>query len=245
MKCSLSLQEVHNVKIKQRRAFMNKTLNLTLISSLILILSSCGTSKSGSSATSNLSSQNQKVLASCAQNTNSQVSVNISAAAYSNGSINPSYVKIKFNSISSTLKQSGYKLIAYKWKVSNNQIVYDNNPLDISTYNLSTKAVTDYAETEKQMSSINTTSGYLIDLNDTTNSYQVLKLIITNSTGTEVISQINMLIPQFAAIPSHYAYNTDGTVRAQNLQDLHPLKNIDTSAWSSANFQQYFSNYCF
>ena len=223
---------------------MNISMKLTTVFSLLLLLSSCGTSKSGTTSAS-ATSTTQKVLASCAQNSNSLISLNISAAAYSNGSINPSYIKIKFNSIASTVKQSGYRLLFYKWKVSNNQTVYDNTPLDISVYDLSTKAVTAYAESEKQTSSLSTGVGYLVDLNDTSNSYQVLKLVVVNSAGTEVITQLNMLIPQFAAVPSQYSYNTDGSVRAQNLQDLHPLKNIDTSAWSSTNFQQYFANYCF
>lgn len=223
---------------------MKSTLKFVILFNALYLLSSCGTSKSGTtSSVSSMSSQ--KVLASCSQSANSLLSLKLSAAAYANGSINPGYVKIKFNSISSTVQQSGYRLILYKWKVSNNQVVYDNSPLGISVYDLSTKAVTAYAESEKQTSSLSTSVGYLVDLNDTSNSYQVLKLVVVNSTGTEVITQLNMLIPQFAAVPSQYSYNTDGSVRAQNLQDLHPLKNIDTSTWSSTNFQQYFANYCF
>jgi len=217
---------------------------ITMALMSLLVLTSCGTSKSGTTSAS-ATSTTQKVLASCAQNSNSLISLNISAAAYANGSINPNYIKLKFNSISSTVKQSGYRLLLYKWKVSNNQIVYDNTPLDISVYDLSTKAVTTYAETEKLTTSLSTSVGYLINLNDSSNSYQVLKLVVVNSSGTEVVTQLNMLIPQFAAVPSQYSYNTDGSIRAQNLQDLHPLKSIDTSAWSSTNFQQYFANYCF
>jgi len=219
----------------------------TLIS--IIHLTSCGVSKSNSNnvntAINASTNTSTKILSSCAQNKNADISVNISASAYSSGEINPNYIKIKFNYLSENITKAGHRVQFYKWKVSNNQIIHDQSPLSVSTYNLTTKGLTSYAVSEFQATDIKASLGYLVELNDPNYSYQVLKMIVLNSTGTTVVAQINMLIPQFAAQPAQYSYNNDGTIRAQDLQDLHPLKNVDTTGWSDTNYKNYFASYCF
>jgi hypothetical protein len=85
----------------------------------------------------------------------------------------------------------------------------------------------------------------MVKLNDDLkNPYQVLKVVAYKSDGT-VISNANVLIPQFLASPEDYKLNADGTTRADLLQQLHPLYGSDVSAWSFSQMQQAFDQYCF
>jgi hypothetical protein len=53
------------------------------------------------------------------------------------------------------------------------------------------------------------------------------------------------LIPQFLASPEDYKYNSNGTMRAELLQQLHPLYGQDVSGWSFSQIQESFDQYCF
>jgi hypothetical protein len=231
-----------------RQTLNQITFAATIIATVVL-LSSCGTQKSSHSSTT-LSSVNpalaatQKILTSCQKTAGTEMSVNISAVKNASGSINLSLVKIKFNRLSATATQAGNTIRFFKWKVSGDQAYMDQNALQATRYELSSGNVNDSGKTSLTASTITTTNGYYIDLNDTDGSFQVLKAVVYSSSGS-IVTQQNILIPQFQAIPADYATNADGSARAQILQDMHPLRNTDTTGWTTQNFADYFAPTCF
>lgn len=228
---------------------MKLTTTLFLTATALLTLSSCGTSKSSQSATTTVQSSTvtnagTKVVTSCQKAIGTDMSVNISAVKTSSGSINNSLVKIKFNRLSATATASGNTISFFKWKVSGSQAYLDQTALTSTRYVLSSGEVDASAATSIAASSITTSQGYYVDLNDEAGVYQVLKAVVYTSTGS-IVAQQNILIPQFLGVAADYAYNSDGSARAQILRDLHPLATTDVTSWTSANYTSYYQATCF
>ncbi|MES2803869.1 MAG: hypothetical protein V4654_15355 [Bdellovibrionota bacterium] len=218
-----------------------------IIATALLTLSSCGTSKSSQSTTAQASADTNagtKVVTSCQKAVGTDISVNISAVKNSAGTINNSLVKIKFNRLSSIATASGNTMRFFKWKVSGSQVYLEPTNLSVTRYVLSSGVVDASAATSIAASAITTSQGYYIDLNDEAGAYQVLKAVVYNSAGN-VVTQQNILIPQFLGVAADYAYNSDGSARAQVLRDLHPLATTDVTGWTSANYTSYYQATCF
>lgn len=228
-----------------------KTLTTALIlAASILTLTSCGSKKSSAASTttivqsSTVTNASSKLVTSCQKAVSTDMSVNISAIQTSSGAINNSLVKIKFNRLSAAVTASGNTIAFFKWRVSGSSASLDQTALNVTRYSLSSGNVDDSTRTSITASSVTTSQGYYIDLNDADGIYQVLKAVVYNSSGA-VVAQQNILIPQFLAVPADYAYNSDGTARAQVLRDLHPLANVDQTGWTSSNYAGYFQATCF
>lgn len=84
------------------------------------------------------------------------------------------------------------------------------------------------------------TVNLVVKINDTTNTYQVLRLVLRQS-GT-VARQVDLLIPVFEADPAKYNSNSR---HPQLLQALHPLKSYLGQSWTQANYLQFSQNFCF
>ncbi len=227
---------------------LNKTtkIKLTILAGVVLLLASCGTSKSSHqdlslSSTTTATSQG---LASCNSRATADMSANLSVYKYSNGTIDPRIIKLKFNSLSSELTQTGNTIRFFKWKVSQGQAVMDQTPLNVTRYSLSTQQMDTQTQTSVPTTTISTSQGFYIDLNDSTLGHQVLKMAVYNSAGA-VLKQMDILIPEFKASPTDYAYNADGSMRSQNLINLHPLAGVDVAGWTAQNYTNYFSSKCF
>lgn len=225
---------------------LTTTLTLTVA---ILALSSCGSKKSSHSETTIIQSSTaenvgQKILTSCQKSTGTDMSVHISAVKNSSGVINNNLVKIKFSRLSTSITQSGNTVRFFKWRVSGSSALLDSNPLEVTRYVLSSGLVDDSTRTSITATSVTLSQGFYINLNDADGIYQVLKAVVYNSSGS-VVAQQNILIPQFLAAPSDYAYNTDGSTRAQVLRNLHPLASTDVTGWTSTNYVNYFQATCF
>ena len=227
-----------------------KTLTTTLtLAAAILTLSSCGSSKSSQATTTTVQSSTvenagNKIVTSCQKAVGTDMSVNITATKTSSGAINNSLVKIKFNRLSSLATQGGNKVVFFKWRVAGAEASMDSTPLNVSRYSLSSGNVDDSTKNYITASTVTTSQGYYIDLNDVDGVYQVLKAVVYNSAGS-VVAQQNILIPQFLGVASDYAYNSDGSARAQLLRDLHPLAATDTTGWTSATYVSYYQATCF
>lgn len=230
-----------------------KTNTLIKIAVLIsaLVLSACGTSKSASSTqsteqASRVEVDSSKPLASCNQLAKAGLmTMNIANIVDSDGKANQEWVKIKFGSIDSTVSQQGYYIRAYKWRVINNAVQLDSVPLSMYSYSLSSGLATSTPTTGLYANQITAETGYMVKLNDDLSSpYQVLKVVAYKSDGT-LIDHANVLIPQFLANPNDYTYNSNGTVRADLLQQLHPLFGLDVTGWSFSQIQESFDQYCF
>lgn len=230
---------------------MKLATTLILTATALLTLSSCGRTKSSQSETntaitqtSTVTNAGSKVVTSCQKAAGTDMSVNISAVKNSSGTINNSLVKIKFNRLSSSATASGNVIRFFKWKVVSNQAYMDQTPATVTRYVLSSGTVDQSAATSITANTVTTSQGYYIDLNDAAGEYQVLKAVVYSSTGS-IVSQQNILIPQFLGVPTDYAYNSDGSARAQILRDLHPLALTDVTGWTSAMYSSYYSATCF
>jgi predicted small secreted protein len=229
-----------------------KTKTLIKISVLIsaLVLSACGTSKSTATGTTESASRvevdSAKPLASCNQMSKAGLmTMNIANVIGSDGKANQDWVKIKFTSVDASISSTGYFLRLYKWRVINNSVQLDSVPLSVYAYSLSSGQATSNPSTGIYTNSINSQTGFMVKLNDDlANPYQVIKVVAYKSDGT-VIDNQNVLIPQFFASPADYKLNSDGTVRADLLQQLHPLYGQDVTGWSFSQMQQVFDQYCF
>lgn len=229
---------------------MNKQQILTITLSVIAVslLTSCGTSKSNQPGTtsSSVTISSQPTLATCNHSTSTSLSFNLASIVESStAQINPDWIKIKFNFLSADITQSGYSLKFYKWRIIGGSAQLDPNPLTFSAYQLSTGQSNSEMMTGVYATQINQQTGYYIRLNDDANyPYQVLKVVAYKPDGT-VAAQSDTLIPQFSASPIAYKTNSDGTLRAENLQKLHPLYATDTANWAQAQLKQNFDQYCF
>jgi hypothetical protein len=224
-------------------------LKLTLVL-CVAFLTACGTTKSTDDTGSSEQSSRVEVaagkpLASCNRSTNSNLDFNASTVLNSAGVVSEQYIKIKFNFVASSLAASGYYLRLFKWRVVGAAAQLDSTPLNFNAYNLSNGTATSSAASAYFTNQISAQSGFYVDLrDDASNTYQVLKAVVYKSDGT-IAAQQNILIPQFMANPADYATNADGSTRASNLQNLHPLKGQATTGWSSTQFQQALDQYCF
>ncbi len=225
---------------------LNNLIKIAAVISIAL-LTSCGTSKS-TTGEAELSSvvevDSSKPLASCNRLNDSNFSMNI-ANVISNGVVNPQFVKLKFQYLSSDVTQTGYSLRFYKWRVINNATQLDSVPLEFYSYNVANGQTISTGMNGEFTTNVTTQVGYFVNLkDDTTNPYQVLKVVAYKTDGT-VAAQSNVLIPQFLGNPNDYKLNPDGSNRASLLQGLHPLKSTDVSSWSASQIQQNFDQYCF
>lgn len=225
----------------------NTQIKLVILTGIVLLLASCGTSKSNHQSVA-LASADTAVasigLASCNSRTTTDMAANISAYKYSNGTTDPQVMKLKFTSLSNEITQAGNTIRFFKWKVAQNQAVIDQTPLNITKYSLSTGQVDTQTTTAVTATTISTSQGFYIDLNDTTLSHQVLKIAVYSANGA-ALKQMDILIPEFKASPTDYMTNSDGSARAQNLVNLHPLIGMDLTGWTTQNYATFFSNKCF
>lgn len=226
-----------------------KLLTLTLSFLAVAFLTSCGTKKSDATAqvsnNSVITNEPGKVLANCNHLYDTNFSMNVAVVTDASGKINANWIKVKFDYVSSNVAQNGYTVRFYKWRVMGSNAQMDSNPLQFSTYLLSSGQTNSNTMTAAYTSYINAQNGFYINLNDDANyPYQVLKVVAYKSDGT-VAAQSDILIPQFLASPADYKYNSDGSLRATNLLNLHPLNGVDVSSWTQDQLAQSFAQYCF
>lgn len=83
---------------------------------------------------------------------------------------------------------------------------------------------------------------FLVDLKDSTNSYQVLRVTIHNKDETSVLREVDVLIPTFSADPARY--NSESR-HPLVLQGLHPLKAKLGQSWSQTQYSEFAKTFCF
>lgn len=233
---------------------MKKQQYLILVLSIIAVafLTSCGTNKSNvfTASSDNVNMSAQQSLATCNQSTSTKLSFNLaSVVEATSGQINSDWIKLKFNFLSSDVTKTGYSIRFFKWRVIGSTVQLDPSPLNFNSYLLSNSPSTGQTNLETS-SSVGTTQithqrGFYIRLNDDPQyPYQVLKVVVYKTDGG-ILTQSDILIPQFLADPRVYKTNPDGSVRAQNLQKLHPLSETDIGSWAQTQFKHHFTQYCF
>lgn len=233
--------------MKNQHNLNSKVLIAISVLSLSL-LTACGAKKSSDQleSASRIDITSNPSLASCNRLTNSNMSFSIANVVdTASGAVNPDWIKIKFSFLSTDMTQTGYFVKFYKWRIMGSTAQLDSTPMDFNSYLLSNGQTNSETMNAVFTTQINQQNGLYIRLNDDAQyPYQVLKVVIYKTDGT-VAAQSDVLIPQFLASPIAYKTNSDGTVRADNLQKLHPLYSTDTTAWSQTQLKQYFDQYCF
>lgn len=229
---------------------MNKQHILTLTLSVIAVafLTACGATKSNelSDTTSRVEISSQQSLATCNRSTSESLGFNLASVLDSTtGQINPDWIKLKFNFISTDITQTGYSFKFFKWRVVGGSAQLDSSPLTFNAYLLSNGQPASESMTSVFTTQINQQHGFYLRLNDDAqNPYQVLKVVAYKADGT-IAAQSDILIPQFLASPIAYKTNSDGTTRVENLQKLHPLYATDVTNWTQTQLSQNFDQYCF
>lgn len=229
---------------------MKKEQILTLAVSILAfaLLTSCGAKKSADAidSSSQIVGVAQQSLANCNKSVSSNLGLNIAnVLEASTGQINPDWIKLKFSFLSTDVTQTGYYLKFYKWRVIGATAQLDANPLEFSAYKLSNGQTSSETMTSVFASQVSQQFGFYIRLNDDAQyPYQVLKVVVYKTDGT-VLTQSDVLIPQFLSSPVEYRLNSDGSARAENLQKLHPLNATDVTGWSAAQLKQNFDQHCF
>lgn len=223
------------------------TLKIGLLITLSYFATACSQSKSSNttSPSTGITINGQAVLAKCSKAVDSKLSLSISTVTSDQlGNADTQWVKVKFNTISPELTKSGVTMKFYRMKAIGNDAVLDNTSLQNQTYNLSTGQPNANLTQVVNPQVITTTSAFYVYINDPQSQYQILKVAFFDTTG-KTIENFNILIPEFLANPTEYQMNSDGTARAQYLQDLHPLKGTTTTGWTGDTFNNFFQQYCF
>lgn len=235
--------------MKKLTANKNLKLKMVLILTLLGLLSACGNSKSTNGPSGELSSNrvdinSQKPLATCNKAKDANFSINTSAVTDQTGQINNDWIKIKFNFLSADMTKAGNVLKFFKWKVTGTQAILEPTPLQVAAFDFSSGQTMGNLTASLPADQINGQSGFYIQLNDPNAMFQVLKIVAYNSTGT-VIGNLNSLIPAFNASPEDYKFNSDGTARADILQQMHLLYGTSVAGQSAVQIKQSFDQYCF
>lgn len=223
---------------------LQKALALTLTGVSLLILTACGNSKSNNNNNNNVNIYSQQTLARCSKKQTTNMIFNLSTVVDQAGQTTNDWIKIKFSFLSTTATASGNIIKFFKWRVAGGSSIQDPTPLGFASYDLGSGQTLSALGTSISASQVSQNVGYYIQLNDPNAAYQALKVVVYNSSGA-VVENTNTLIPAFLASPQAYQYNPDGTIRATNLQALHPLSGVDATTWSALQLQQYFDQYCF
>lgn len=223
---------------------MQTKLKLTLIVAALGLLTACGTSKSDPptvQSSNRFDVNSQKALALCNKGSDSNFSFNTSIVSDESGQISTQWIKFKFNFLNAEITKPGNVLKFFKWKVLNGQAVLSETALEVSAYDPATGQTTSSATNSVAANQLNNNQRFYINLADPEALFQVLKVVAYNSEG-KVIGNLNSLIPAFYANPADYQFNSDGSNRAQILQDMHLLKGTTSTAGSAV---QSFNQYCF
>lgn len=219
-----------------------KRLIATSILTLVAInfLTSCSP-KASEKETVNASNQySPKLLTNCNKTSSTDMSVQSSVVSYYN-QIDNNSIKLKFTSASALVLKEDVSIRFYKWKVENGVSSLDQTALQFYQYDLATQYMTSGWTNSIIGSALDINKGLVINLNDYSGTYQVLKVVAFDSTGKS-IAEINHLIPAFYASPIDYQHNANGTVRPTILQSLHPLHGTNQS---STEAQAYLNQFCF
>ena len=221
-------------------------MKLTLALTALIALTSCGNTKeeTNSNNLNTFASTANKTLASCNKKSTADMGLNSTAVQDQMGTQDNNWLKIKMTFLSTKATASGNVLKFFKWKMVNGAAYLDQTPMSFYTYNISSGVSSTTAVTQITASTVNSSTGYNLYLNDSSGTYQVIKAVVYSSTGT-VVAQSDSLLPQFLTDPVQYALNSDGSARSSNLQALHPLSATNTQAWTETQFTSYFQAFCF
>lgn len=225
-----------------------RILKVALVLTVLSLMSACGNSKSnnapGTTSSTSLDMSSQKPLATCNKAKDAQFSINTAVATDQTGQTSNEYIKLKFNFLASNITAAGNVLKFYKWRVKGTEAVLEPTALQVASYDLASGQTVSALTSSLAADQVNGQYGYYIQLNDPNALFQVVKIVAYDSSG-KVIGNLNSLIPAFNASPEDYKLNSDGTARADILQQLHLLYGQSVAGQTPAQIKQNFDQLCF
>ena len=235
--------------MKSFNSNQNRNLKIALVITVLGLLTACGNSKSNNTPTADQSSNrldlnSLKLMANCNKAKDTNFSLNTSIVTDQTGKVSNEFIKMKFNFISADITKSGNVIKFFKWRVVSGQAVLDPTALEVAAYDLSSGQTVGNTTTSLPADQMSSQAGYYVQLNDPNAFSQVVKVVAYDSTG-KVIGNLNSLIPSFNASPEDYKTNSDGTPRADVLQQLHLLYGTSVAGMSASQIQKNFDQYCF
>lgn len=208
-------------------------------------------------------------MAACSEDVEGLSDLKVRLMVYqdSYGKVRPDYVRLQINKAPSGWQSGNWDLYIYRWTAaSDGNTSIDSTPLQYqwerkvgSGFSLMASTwyqvfnwaevvqMVDYVKESAQVDlpkdspqAFANVASLLVGLKDTTNSYQVLRLVFKN--GNTVMKEANVLIPTFIANPEKY--NADPR-HPPILQTLHPLKSRLGQTWTEANYLEFARSFCF
>jgi|GEM_PF-3089942 len=206
----------------------------------------------------------------------SDFQVRVEAAYDQFGTLQPSYARVAIAASPSDWSTSNYDLQLYRWTVSSTGVpMIDHAALGFQfertvapgnyqllsgstgapTYTIvNATEITQYAQAaglanySSAQAVLSGGTHFLVNLNDLSGSYQVIRAVLyVKGTGT-VYRQVDTLIPLFYANPATYNAQLNSAGAAAHpaiLQALHPLQSMIGQGWAESQYQSFMNNFCF
>lgn len=249
---------------------MTFKLRLVFLLGLVLLLSACGASKSvtdtysassrldTTTVTANLNN-GERPLALCNQRTNEQFGT--AMAIYKSGEVVANNkINLKLIKVPSNFSQNQNYIEFHKWMMNSaGAKIWGSTRMYFSIYNISTgellaqdKSYLYWPDLQSEAQKVGASTPeqffkrvrLVVELEDFEGEYDVLTLKYYNNSDNSEIASLDTLIPIFDANPALYAYEKDGTNRAQKLQELHPFASYLGQNWSNQTYQTKANEFC-
>ena len=171
------------------------------------------------------------------------------------------YVRLQFKVAPAAWQAGNWDMMIYRWtaapdnntSIDSTRLAYQFERRTASGFQLlhsNTYTIFNFEEIQQMGAYANipasspqeffNTASLLVNLRDSTNSFQVLRVVFKQ--GSTVVSQSDVLIPTFQANPAKY--NADSR-HPSTLQALHPLKDKMGQSWTEANYFEFANAFCF
>lgn len=231
------------------------------------------TTKSVGEFSSSSTDSSSKVVATCSADPAGLTDFSATLTAFSDafGNINMRFVRLKITKLTTDFDSNKWDLMLYRWTASpTGSTSLDPKPLffhpERKTSNgfqkliqsrhegLNGYQVLNYDEIKQlgMYANINAASAqiflqtvdFLVDLNDETGNYKVLRVALKDSGGNEM-KKLDILIPPFYANPLVYRQPGDPSSRkADVLFNLHPLTSNLGQGWTDEQYLGFTKNFC-
>lgn len=252
---------------------MKRNIIFLLLISFNVLNIGCGSNKVGSSnqiatsptmGTRMITSPAGKALAVCNRGDSQNLSVQLRQYEDVPGNPRNDLIRVKFLNSPTGLADTSSSYIAfYRWKADSKGAVYqDSTPLklrvdSLTSYNfvpisnfstalnwpLMSQVSDQRGLTIKNPTDFFTQFSLTVDLQDPYADYDALKIVYyENNVATQTL---DILLPTFYADPNQYQYDTQGLVRPNVLQNLHPLKTMMGQIWPQTTFSTRMNQFCF
>lgn len=230
----------------------------------ITLLSACGASNQSLNSSSTLPNtylSSDKPLASCSETVGTDLKGRLQAVKDSAGNVRSDLVYLRLTALPSGFSSGSNYIAMWKWLANSSGYTYlDGTALEFKLINASTSQEITGWRTTLTWSDVSAAASnmgvadaqaffnkvkIMVNLKDTKGEYDVLKVTSYESSTNKAVSQADGLIPLFYANPSDYAYESDGSLRADILESLHPLKSYTSQGFSGAQFKSMAEALCF